>query len=425
MQILNRETILRRYFDWWYMHNLQVSHTHNQMLELRQASLYHVADLIERQVESYQHRNPIPFKALFGISDLQEFSTGSIAKCLGRDFAIYDGRRSPRIPNGDLLLISRIKTIQGQRGKFNQPSRITAEYDIPANAWYFDGQAGGELPYSICLEIALQPCGFLSGFLGTQLHNTNIDYYFRNLDGQAIFTQQANVRNQPIQINATLLETIFSGETIIQRFAFELNCNGEVFFKGYSTFGYFPFKIMASQAGLDGGKSSVPWYQESEELINLQLLPIYGTDLGENLPKGKLRLIDWVVIDDTGGINKEGYVYAKRLNSANDWYYACHFYQDPVMPGSLGIEAIIQAMKVFAQRDNKNGSVAISAIGHEMKWKYRGQVLPKNHQMQLEVHFHRSERTGNTKLLRGDASLWADDIRIYEIHNVAIAIQEG
>ncbi len=39
----------------------------------------------------------------------------------------------------------------------------------------------------------------------------------------------------------------------------------------------------------------------------------------------------------------------KRVNPA-DWFFQAHFYQDPVWPGSLGLEAMLQLMKVEAMR---------------------------------------------------------------------------
>ena len=85
---------------------------------------------------------------------------------------------------------------------FNQPSRITAELDIPSNAWYFDGAADGELPVSIMLEIALQPCGVLSAWLGTQLRFPAVDFFFRNLDGDVHFLQNIDMRGKTIRANA-------------------------------------------------------------------------------------------------------------------------------------------------------------------------------------------------------------------------------
>ena len=58
-----------------------------------------------------------------------------------------------------------------------------------------------------------------------------------------------------------------------------------------------------------------------------------------------------------------------------------------------------------------------------MNWSYRGQVLQSHKQMQVEVHFHKIQPVGNITQYTGDASLWADDSRIYEVKNLAIAIE--
>jgi hypothetical protein len=90
----------------------------------------------------------------------------------------------------------------------------------------------------------------------------------------------------------------------------------------------------------------------------------------------------------------------------------------------LGIEAIVQAMTALAQEQDPSLCDLFMAVGQEMKWKYRGQVLQKNRQMQVEVHLRKNQATDNTRFLSGDASLWADDIRIYEVHNLTLALQE-
>ncbi len=408
--------------SWWDEHAQQVGEVHGRLLDLRQDGLRQLAGLIEQQI-SVPSTQPAAKKAaaLFTLADLQEFATGDIVKCLGQAYAIYAGRRSPRIPNGAMLLMSRITQIDGQRGQFDRPSKIQVEYDVPADAWFFDSEPDGGLPYSICMEIALQPCGFLTAFLGTPLRYPTMDFFFRNLDGEARFTRPIDGRGRTIRTNATLLETVFGGDTIIQRFTFALECDGEVFFEGRSTFGYFTPQSMASQAGLDGGKPAQPWYLKASG-SNGRLLSPAGVG---GLPQGRLRLIEQVLIEPEGGANQAGYIYASRQNSPDDWYYACHFYQDPVMPGSLGIEAMLQALKVFARQQSGTEVETRLAVGPQMKWKYRGQVLQSHHQMRLEVHLHPALLTGGRRLLSGDASLWADDRRIYEAQNMVIEIKEN
>jgi len=406
---------------WWDGHTRQAGQIHDRFLELRQAGLRQLADTIEQWLASCRPLNSEPVRALFTLDDLNEFATGSVVQCLGQEYAVYAGRRSLRIPNGDLLLMSRIQSIRGQKGEFDQPSSIVAEYDVPEDAWYFDGETCGHLPYSIYLEVALQPCGFLSAYLCTPLCFPEVDFFFRNLDGETVFRHLLDARGKTIRVRAELLKTIFYGSTIIQHFSFDLSCDREVFFEGKSSFGYFSAEAMASQAGLGGGKAILPWLKGAGQ--ESRIIPIQGTTLEAGLPKGKLRLLDGVVISGAGD-HQEGYVYANRRNTPQDWFYACHFHEDPVMPGSLGIEAIIQAMKVFAQQQSKAASAAVLVTGQRMNWSYRGQVLQHHRQMQVEVHFHKTQHIGKTQLFTGDASLWADDSRIYEVRNMAIAIEE-
>ena len=422
MQTHSPEDILENYMKWWDGHTRQVGQIHDRFLELRQAGLRQLAGTIEQQVESCRPLNSGPACALFTLDDLNEFATGSVVKCLGQEYAVYAGRRSLRIPNSELLLMSRILSIRGRKGEFDQASSIVAEYDVPADAWYFDSEPRGQLPYSICIEVALQPCGVLSAYLGTPLRVPEVDYNFRNLDGETVFNRLVDARGKTVCARAELLKTIFYGSTIIQHFSFELTCDGEVFFEGKSSFGYFSAEAMVSQTGLDGGKTVLPWLKQAGQ--ENRIAPIEGTALDTGLPKGKLRLLDGVVINSGAGDHPEGYVYANRRNTPQDWFYACHFHEDPVMPGSLGIEAIVQAMKVFAQQQSKDAPAAVLVTGQKMNWRYRGQVLPHNRQMQVEVHFHKTQRIGKTKLFTGDASLWADDSRIYEARNMAIAIEE-
>jgi 3-hydroxymyristoyl/3-hydroxydecanoyl-(acyl carrier protein) dehydratase len=417
------EELINRYLNWGDAHSRQTEQIHASFLQLRRAGLRHLAETLKQQVDFDQLTTPLPSNPLLDLDDLNEFATGSVMKCLGPEYAVYMGRRSPRIPNGDLLLMSRILSIRGRKGEFTQPSTIVAEYDVPEDVWFFDGEQGGRLPYSICIEIALQPCGVLSAFLGTPLRFPKVDYYFRNLDGEAMFTRMVNSSGKTVRAWSELSKTIYYGSTIIQHFSFELECDGEVFFAGKSSFGYFSGEDLAAQAGLDGGKTVLPWLKKARK--ESTYAPMENNTLEKSLPKGKLRLLDDVVMIDCAGDYREGYVYAIRKNDPNDWFYDCHFLEDPVMPGSLGIEAIFQAMKVFTQHKTNSPIAADPVLGQKMNWSYRGQVLRNHRQMQVEVHFQKSVRVGNMRLFTGDASLWADNFRIYSVRNLAIAIDES
>jgi 3-hydroxymyristoyl/3-hydroxydecanoyl-(acyl carrier protein) dehydratase len=423
MQPITRERIVEDYVNWWDGHTRQTGQIHDHFLKFRQTGLHQLASTIKHQVNSYNFYHNEPICPLFTLDDLNEFALGSVVKCLGQEYSVYAGRRSLRIPNGDLLLMSRILSIRGQKGEFEQTSSIIAEYDVPIDAWFFESEHSGYLPYSICIEVALQPCGVLSAYLGTPLRYPEIDYSFRNLDGETIFERLVDPRGKTIRAKAELLKTIFYGSTIIQHFFFELECDGKIFFQGKSSFGYFSAEAMASQTGLDGGKTVLPWVKDAGQ--NSRIISVEGTALDAYLPQGKIRLLDRVIINTNAGSQQEGYIYASRQNNPNDWFYTCHFHEDPVMPGSLGIEAIIQTMKVFARQQSKGVAVVDLMVGQKMSWKYRGQVLQHHQQMQVEVNFQKKLQKGNKTLFTGNASLWADDSRIYEVKDLTLAIEES
>ena len=61
----------------------------------------------------------------------------------------------------------------------------------------------------------------------------------------------------------------------------------------------------------------------------------------------------------------------------------------------------------------------------QVQWKYRGQVIPETKEMQLEVLIREVRRELEQLVIIADASLWRDELRIYEISSIALAIKEA
>ncbi len=410
---------------------------HGRFLQLRRATLEQMGRLIEEQIAAQGAPALPPAPApgrlpVFTAQDLAEFASGSISRCFGAEFARFEGRRHPRIPNGDLLLMSRVVEIDGLRGGFERPAGIVTEYDVPADAWFFAGQNTAGLPYSLWMELALQPCGFLSAYLGTMLLFPEVDYYFRNLDGHARMLRVVDVRGKTITCAARLLSTVTSGSTIIQKFSFRLSCMGEPVFEGESIFGFFPPEGMANQVGLDAGKVTRPAVEEAiglaGEWADLTAPGGYfDAPAGKpfyRLAGGRMHFLDRVFIAPASG-----YIAGVRANDPQAWFYACHFYQDPVMPGSLGVEAILEALQVYALHsglgEGFRSPCFAPVLGHPLAWKYRGQILPSHRQMKIEARITGVERPAGEVILTADASLWADAVRIYEVKGAALRIIEA
>jgi 3-hydroxymyristoyl/3-hydroxydecanoyl-(acyl carrier protein) dehydratase len=419
MTIVTSQSILNRYSNTIVNHARQMADAQAQFLELRKSGLLQIVGDLSQQLEfpsiATLKRPPI----LFDQDWLKEFSVGDITRCLGQEFRIYEGRRSPRIPNGDLLLISRILKIDGIRNAFDIPSEITAEYDVPSAPWYLKNPNSSELPISILMEIALQPCGVLSAWLHTQLRLPDVDFFFRNLDGQITLLKPVDLRGKTITIKAILEKTVFSGTTIIQQFQFVLSCDRSDFLKGQTTFGYFPEETMAAQVGLDGGRPVLPWGRKPENQGKMRFVKDKSGFRVEGLSRNKLQMIDEIGYSQEFEEKTLGYVFAERKNDPSDWYYTNHFMGDPVMPGSLGIEAIIQSFASGIPYLTGSNKEIRFACGQEMKWKYRGQVLPANGKVQIDIRVAASNNMDGEKSYIGSANLWVDDLRIYEIENLA------
>jgi 3-hydroxymyristoyl/3-hydroxydecanoyl-(acyl carrier protein) dehydratase len=335
--------------------------------------------------------------------------------------------------------------IEGERLNFKQPSTIYAEYDVPANAWYYQQNASATMPYSILMEIALQPCGLLGAYLGSTLPFADKNLFFRNLDGTGELLELpmgTDWRGKTIHNKAVLVSSVALGGTVLQNYTFELSIDGQVFYQGKSSFGFFPADALAQQVGLDKGKAIAPWYQQqnlaAKDYMRINLDSLYGKMKLFQAPAHKphyrlageqLSLLDHLKIVKDGGKYGKGYIYGHQAINLYDWFFTCHFYQDPVMPGSLGVEAILQAMQTFAlQQDLGKGFESprfVQVSHHKTVWKYRGQILQGVKNMHCEVHFKTIEQRGQQLVIIGDAYLWNEQTRIYQVTDLALGIEEA
>ena len=62
------------------------------------------------------------------------------------------------------------------------------------------------------------------------------------------------------------------------------------------------------------------------------------------------------------------------------------------------------------------------ALDQALIWKYRGQVLPSNAEVISELEVTSIEQDDHGLLVRADGSLWADQLRIYEVKNLAMRV---
>jgi 3-hydroxymyristoyl/3-hydroxydecanoyl-(acyl carrier protein) dehydratase len=113
----------------------------------------------------------------------------------------------------------------------------------------------------------------------------------------------------------------------------------------------------------------------------------------------------------------------------SSWFFAAHFHQDPVMPGSLGVEALYQAMRAYARATRQARALRkprfVHPVGHDVRWKYRGQITRLDRRMRIAAHVTGVEDQGDRVIFIADGDVWIDERRIYAVTGAALAMLEG
>jgi 3-hydroxyacyl-[acyl-carrier protein] dehydratase/trans-2-decenoyl-[acyl-carrier protein] isomerase len=92
------------------------------------------------------------------------------------------------------------------------------------------------------------------------------------------------------------------------------------------------------------------------------------------LPAPPMLMIDRIVrISSDGGKYGKGFIHAEFDISPEQWFFLCHFYGDPVMPGCLGLDAMWQLVGFFLGWAGGSGHGRALGVGEV---KFSGQVTP-------------------------------------------------
>jgi 3-hydroxymyristoyl/3-hydroxydecanoyl-(acyl carrier protein) dehydratase len=359
-------------------------------------------------------------------------SLGDLVPALGPEFARYAEVRATRPPAGGLRLIGRVMAIAGTRGQLAGGATGETEYDSAADAWYYGAAPSQSVPNVVLMETSLQSALLLGYHLGATLTDPDEDYSLRNLDGAATLHREVDLRGRTICQRSELLSTTVLTGAVLQSFSYALWLDGEdraetgPFYSGQSLFGFFNASALANQTGLDNGTYVPSWLDRHPE-AGARTVTVGGRT-GAPRASGELDLIARMEVVDGGGAHGRGYLRARRAVAESDWFFARHFHLDPVMPGSLGVEAVIQALQEWLVDAGALDGLAdpefVVPAGLELHWRYRGQILAADGEMTLEAHVKQVERRPGRVRVVADAAVWKPGLRIYELTDVAAEARE-
>ncbi|WP_163931880.1 bifunctional 3-hydroxydecanoyl-ACP dehydratase/trans-2-decenoyl-ACP isomerase [Paraferrimonas sp. SM1919] len=137
------------------------------------------------------------------------------------------------------------------------------------------------------------------------------------------------------------------------------------------------------------------------------------------LPVDNMLMMDRVVkITDEGGKYGKGQIIAELDIKEDLWFFDCHFIDDPVMPGCLGLDAMWQLVGFFLAWQGADGKGRALGVGEV---KFTGQVLPTSKKVTYKLDL---KRVINRKLVMAlaDGSVEVDGREIYTATDLKVGV---
>lgn len=137
------------------------------------------------------------------------------------------------------------------------------------------------------------------------------------------------------------------------------------------------------------------------------------------LPVDRMLMFDTIDhIDSTGGAYGRGSVDARLAITSDHWFFACHFPDDPVMPGCLGLDALWQLVGFFLGWTGAPGKGRALGCGDV---KFFGQVLPQHREVRYHIDIKRLVRRSLTMGV-ADGTVAVDGREIYRATDLKVGL---
>ena len=156
-----------------------------------------------------------------------------------------------------------------------------------------------------------------------------------------------------------------------------------------------------------------------EELIDCANGKMFGPG-NAKLPLPPMLMFNRITnIDDSKGDFNKGLIEAELDIQEKMWFFECHFKQDPVMPGCLGLDAMWQLVGFFLGWIGEPGRGRALGVNNV---KFTGEVLTNTKIAKYKVNMKRVIKRKDAVVGLANGILYADNKPIYEAEGLKVGL---
>lgn len=393
-----------------------------------------------------------PFRPVgpsFSRPELEVLTSGKISDIFGDRFKFQDKYTlQTRMPKPPLLFADRVLGIEGEPGTLGL-GKIWFETNVSEDSWFLhDG-----MPLGLMLESMLNPCILLMSWLGIDSYNKG-ERRTRLIGCEFMLHESLVKPDSTITSELTVDGHVNNGEMWLTYFHIDCYAAGQKcltvrkgqlgFFTKAELHGAHGVKWDAKTArfNVDARRDTPVVVCEhrsfTKEQVSLfskgRTAECFGNGYEKafthtrspRIQSGEMLMIDEVeCFDPQGGPWGLGYLKAKKALKPDEWFFLCHFHNDPVMPGLLQFEGCLQAMAFYLaglgftlDRDGYRFE-PIPEVLYEVQ--FRGEADPTNREIIYEV-FVEEVHGGEEPKLYADVLVTVDGLKAFYCRRMGLRL---